>query len=38
MNDVLVIAAHALRESFRRRVFVVVVVLTTIERAVSGRT
>jgi Cu-processing system permease protein len=28
MNDVLVVAAHALRESFRRRVFVVVVVLT----------
>jgi Cu-processing system permease protein len=30
MNDVLVIAAHALRESFRRRVFVVVVVLTLL--------
>jgi Cu-processing system permease protein len=28
MNDVLVVAGHALRESFRRRVFVVVVVLT----------
>jgi Cu-processing system permease protein len=28
MNDVLVVAAHALRESFRRRVFVVVVILT----------
>jgi ABC-type transport system involved in multi-copper enzyme maturation permease subunit len=28
MSDVLVIAAHALRESLRRRVFVVVVVLT----------
>jgi Cu-processing system permease protein len=28
MNDVFVVAAHALRESFRRRVFVVVVVLT----------
>jgi Cu-processing system permease protein len=28
MNDVLVVAAHALRESLRRRVFVVVVVLT----------
>jgi Cu-processing system permease protein len=30
MSDVLVIAAHALRESFRRRVFVVVVVLTLL--------
>jgi Cu-processing system permease protein len=30
MNDVLVVAAHALRESFRRRVFVVVVVLTLL--------
>jgi ABC-type transport system involved in multi-copper enzyme maturation permease subunit len=30
MNDVLVIAAHALRESFRRRVFVVVIVLTLL--------
>jgi ABC-type transport system involved in multi-copper enzyme maturation permease subunit len=28
VNDVLVIAAHALRESLRRRVFIVVVVLT----------
>jgi Cu-processing system permease protein len=28
MNDVLVVAGHALRESFRRRVFVVVVILT----------
>jgi ABC-type transport system involved in multi-copper enzyme maturation permease subunit len=28
LNDVLVIAAHALRESLRRRVFIVVVVLT----------
>jgi Cu-processing system permease protein len=28
MSDVLVVAGHALRESFRRRVFVVVVVLT----------
>ena len=28
MSDVLVIAAHALRESLRRRVFIVVVVLT----------
>jgi ABC-2 type transport system permease protein len=28
LNDVLVVAAHALRESLRRRVFVVVVVLT----------
>jgi ABC-2 type transport system permease protein len=28
VNDVLVVAGHALRESFRRRVFVVVVVLT----------
>jgi Cu-processing system permease protein len=30
MSDVLVVAAHALRESFRRRVFVVVVVLTLL--------
>jgi Cu-processing system permease protein len=30
MNDVFVVAAHALRESFRRRVFLVVVVLTLL--------
>jgi ABC-2 type transport system permease protein len=30
MSDVLVIAAHALRESFRRRVFIVVVVMTLL--------
>ena len=30
MSDVLVVAAYALRESFRRRVFVVVVVLTLL--------
>ncbi len=30
MSDVLVVAGHALRESFRRRVFVVVVVLTLL--------
>jgi Cu-processing system permease protein len=30
MSDILVIAAHALRESFRRRVFIVVVVMTLL--------